>query len=66
LRSFRVQKTLNPDIYLPMHPESYFAGKANGSKQAKLRILCWIPAPRQVDRRNSNEFSEEDQEERSR
>jgi len=27
LRSFRVQKTLNPDIYLPMHPESYFAGK---------------------------------------
>jgi metallo-beta-lactamase class B len=27
LRSFRIQKTLNPDIYLPMHPESYFAGK---------------------------------------
>src|SRR6266850_3107534 len=26
-RSFRVQKTLKPDIYLPMHPESLFAGK---------------------------------------
>jgi hypothetical protein len=27
LRSFRIQKTLNPDIYLPVHPESYFAGR---------------------------------------
>jgi metallo-beta-lactamase class B len=32
LRSFRVQKTLNPDIYLPMHPESYFAGKVERIK----------------------------------
>lgn len=27
LRSFRIQKALKADIYLPMHPESYFAGK---------------------------------------
>lgn len=26
-RSFRVQKTLKPDIYLTMHPEALFAGK---------------------------------------
>src|SRR6266850_1760772 len=26
-RSFRVQKTLKPDIYLTMHPEDLFAGK---------------------------------------
>ena len=26
-RTFRIQKTLKPDIYLPMHPESLFAGK---------------------------------------
>ena len=32
LRSFRVQKTLKPDIYLPMHPESYFAGKVERIK----------------------------------
>ena len=32
LRSFRVQKTLEPDIYLPMHPESYFAGKVERIK----------------------------------
>jgi metallo-beta-lactamase class B len=31
-RSFRVQKTLNPDIYLPMHPESYFEGKVERIK----------------------------------
>ena len=27
LRSFRIQKTLKPDMYLPMHPESHFARK---------------------------------------
>jgi metallo-beta-lactamase class B len=27
LRSFSIQKKLPADIYLPMHPESYFAGK---------------------------------------
>ena len=27
LRTFQTQKALKPDIYLPMHPESYFAGK---------------------------------------
>jgi metallo-beta-lactamase class B len=32
LRSFRVQKALNPDIYLPMHPETYFAGKVERIK----------------------------------
>jgi metallo-beta-lactamase class B len=32
LRSFRVQKTLKPDIYLPMHPESLFAGKVERIK----------------------------------
>jgi hypothetical protein len=32
LRSFRIQKTLNPDIYLPMHPETYFAGKVERIK----------------------------------
>jgi hypothetical protein len=26
-RSLRIQKTLKPDIYLPMHPEALFAGK---------------------------------------
>ena len=26
-RTFRIQKTLKPDIYLTMHPESLFAGK---------------------------------------
>src|SRR2546427_4260201 len=32
LRCFGVQKTLKPDIYLPMHPESYFAGKVERIK----------------------------------
>ena len=32
LRSFRVQKMLKPDIYLPMHPESLFAGKVERIK----------------------------------
>ena len=32
LRSFRVQKTLKADIYLPMHPESFFAGKVERIK----------------------------------
>src|SRR5881397_3204899 len=32
LRSFRIQKTLKPDIYLPMHPEAYFAGKVERIK----------------------------------
>jgi metallo-beta-lactamase class B len=32
LRSFRIQKTLKADIYLPMHPESYFAGKVERIK----------------------------------
>src|SRR6266850_2928942 len=35
LRSFHVQKTLNPDIYLPMHPETYFAGKVERIKAAE-------------------------------
>ena len=32
LRSFQVQKTLKPDIYLPMHPEELFAGKVERIK----------------------------------
>jgi len=32
LHTFQVQKTLKPDIYLPMHPESYFAGKVERIK----------------------------------
>jgi len=32
LRTFQVQKTLKPDIYLPMHPETYFAGKVERIK----------------------------------
>ena len=35
LRSFRIQKTLKPDIYLPMHPESYLAGKVEAIKAGK-------------------------------
>ncbi|PYS20341.1 MAG: subclass B3 metallo-beta-lactamase [Acidobacteria bacterium] len=36
LRSFRVQKTLKPDIYLPMHPESLFAGKVERIKAGEI------------------------------
>ena len=32
LGSFQVQKALKADIYLPMHPESYFAGKVERIK----------------------------------
>lgn len=32
MRSFSIQKKLNPDIYLPVHPESYFAGKVERIK----------------------------------
>ena len=32
LRSFSIQKTIKADIYLPMHPESYFAGKVERIK----------------------------------
>jgi len=32
LRTFQVQETLKPDIYLPMHPETYFAGKVERIK----------------------------------
>src|SRR6266566_930159 len=32
LRTFQTQKALKPDIYLPMHPESYFAGKVDRMK----------------------------------
>ena len=32
LRTFQIQKALKPDIYLPMHPESYFAGKVERIK----------------------------------
>ena len=32
LGTFQVQKTLKPDIYLPMHPETYFAGKVERIK----------------------------------
>jgi metallo-beta-lactamase class B len=32
MRSFQVQKTLKADIYLPMHPETYFAGKVERIK----------------------------------
>jgi metallo-beta-lactamase class B len=32
LRSFQIQKQLKPDIYLPMHPESLFAGKVERIK----------------------------------
>jgi len=36
MRSFRVQKTLKPDIYLPMHPESLFAGKVERIKAGEI------------------------------
>src|SRR5437660_1333932 len=32
LRSFQIQRTLKADIYLPMHPETYFAGKVERIK----------------------------------
>jgi len=32
LRSFQVQKSLKADFYLPMHPETYFAGKVERIK----------------------------------
>jgi hypothetical protein len=35
LRSFKIQKALKPDIYLPMHPETYFAGKIEAMKAGK-------------------------------
>jgi metallo-beta-lactamase class B len=35
LRSFKIHKALKPDIYLPMHPETYFAGKVEAMKAGK-------------------------------
>src|SRR5881397_25807 len=35
LRTFQIQKALKPDIYLPMHPESYFAGKVDRIKSGE-------------------------------
>ena len=35
LRTFQTQKALKPDIYLPMHPESYFAGKVDRIKSGE-------------------------------
>ena len=35
-RSFRVQKTLKPDIYLTMHPENLFAGKVERIKAGEI------------------------------
>src|SRR5213593_348050 len=35
MRTFQVQKALKPDIYLPMHPESYFAGKVDRIKSGE-------------------------------
>src|SRR6266566_3520000 len=32
MRSFRIQKALKADIYLPVHPETYFAGKVERIK----------------------------------
>ena len=36
LRSFQIQKTLKADIYLPMHPETYFAGKVDRIKAGQI------------------------------
>jgi len=44
LRTIQVQKTLKPDIYLPMHPESYFAGKIARIKAGETPHPLFDPA----------------------
>jgi metallo-beta-lactamase class B len=44
LRTFRVQKSLKADIYLPMHPESYFAGKVERIKAGETPHPLYDPA----------------------
>jgi metallo-beta-lactamase class B len=44
LRSFQVQKTLKPDIYLPMHPEELFAGKVERIKAGETPHPLFNPA----------------------
>jgi metallo-beta-lactamase class B len=43
MRSFRIQAALKADIYLPMHPESYFAGKVERIKAGETPHPLYDP-----------------------
>jgi metallo-beta-lactamase class B len=43
MRSFRIQKGLKADIYLPMHPESYFSGKVDRIKAGETPHPLYDP-----------------------